>query len=221
MSIKEECELLQSLLSQAISLMAEAKSSADRLENCGLSEMDGQISSVLDICSEGMTCLKKSQEQIELIQGIFGDKSSSGTASKNENFLNSQVEKTIQDLHKLIDQAGCWVGGSLRQAAKTGKNVQTTLMMATMFYGGLIAKGMEDFVEPIKEINNSIAAPLTSKDSYFSIIKETENKIYDQQNINYDALNLDTSREADKKRRERELEVSKEVRNQPGSSGKK
>jgi len=221
MSIQEKCELLQSLLSQAISLIAEAKSSADRLENCGLSEMDGQVSSILDICSEGMNCLKQSQEQIELIQGMFVDKTSSATASKNENSPNSQGEKTIQDLQKLIDEARCWVEVSLKQAAKTGKNVQTTLMMGTMLYGGLIAKGMEDFVEPIKEISNSIVTPMTSKDSWFSIIKETEDKIYEQQNINSDALNLDTSREADKKRRERELEVSKEVCNQHRSSGKK
>ncbi|MFB2918557.1 MULTISPECIES: hypothetical protein [Aerosakkonema] len=221
MSIKEECELLQSLLGQAISLIAEAKSSADGLEDCGLSEMDGQISSILDICSEGMNCLKQSQEKIELIQGMFGDQTFSATASKNENLANSQLEKTIQDLQKSIDEVQSWVRGSLKQAVQTGKNFQTTLMMVTMLYGGLITKGMEDFVEPIKEISNSVVAPLTSKKSGFSIIKETENKMHEKLGIDSEFQKLDTSREPDKKRRKRESEISGEVSNQPGSSGKK
>ncbi|MGA9382435.1 MAG: hypothetical protein WBV73_27055, partial [Phormidium sp.] len=174
-----------------------------------------------DICSEGMTCLKKSQEQIELIQGMFGGQSGLTTLNQKENSLNSEVEKTIQDLHKLLDEAGCWIGGSLKQAAKTGKNIQTTLMMGTMLYGGLIAKIMDDFVEPIKEINNSVVAPLTSKNSGFSIIKETENQMHEKLSIDSEFQKLETSMEADKKRKERESKVSGEVRNQPGTSGKK
>lgn len=114
-----------------------------------------------------------------------------------------------------------WVGESFREAAKTGKNIQTTLMMGTMLYGGMLTKRMEYFVEPIKEINNGIVAPMASKNSGFSIIKETENTMHEKLGINSEFQKLETSREPDKKRRKRESEISGEVSNQPGSSGKK
>jgi hypothetical protein len=78
MGINQECDQLQSILSQSIDLFAEAKSRAYHLLSCSISEQDREISSILDICSDGMSKLQKSLIKIESIQALIGTKSFSG-----------------------------------------------------------------------------------------------------------------------------------------------
>ena len=75
MNLKEECESLQSRLNQVLSLVAEAKTSADRLLNITSSQIDSQIFDILENCYEGMRNLQASQEQTELLLEMIGSQS--------------------------------------------------------------------------------------------------------------------------------------------------
>ena len=72
MGINQECDVLQSMLSQVIDSLAEAQSRAKYLPDCGTYELKREISHILEICCEEMSHLKASQNQIELIQKMRG-----------------------------------------------------------------------------------------------------------------------------------------------------
>ena len=78
MGINQECDQLQSILSQSIDLLTEAKIRADHLLSCSIYEQDREISSILDICSDGLSTLQKSKSKIELIQDLIGTQGFSG-----------------------------------------------------------------------------------------------------------------------------------------------
>ena len=72
MGINEECDVLQSMLSQVIDSLAEVQSRAKYLPDCDIYELKREISDILEICCEEMLRLKNSQKQIELIQTMIG-----------------------------------------------------------------------------------------------------------------------------------------------------
>jgi len=99
MNLKEESESLQSRLNQVLNLVAEAQTSADRLLNTTSSQIDSQISDILENCYEGMKNLQASQDKIELLLEMIGNQSSLASTQqggslaqrteKNNGFANS------------------------------------------------------------------------------------------------------------------------------------
>ena len=85
MGIQQECDVLQSILSQVLDSLAEVQSRAKYLPDCDIYELNREISDILEICCEEMSRLKTSQNQIELIQGMIG----------NQSFLASIILPTI------------------------------------------------------------------------------------------------------------------------------
>ncbi len=81
MGINQECDVLQSMLIQVINSLAEVQSRAKSLSDCGVYELRREIAEILEICFEGMSGLKKSQNQIELIQAMIGNQSGGYTQS--------------------------------------------------------------------------------------------------------------------------------------------
>lgn len=106
MGLQEEYNQLQSLLSQAINSLAEAKSRANHLSDCLISEQDREICYILDICSEGLSSLGLSLTQIELIQATIGSVSSSETRSQRNKLLE-KIEAGVT----IISAAGSMLGG--------------------------------------------------------------------------------------------------------------
>ncbi|MEA5580395.1 hypothetical protein VB620_03450 [Nodularia harveyana UHCC-0300] len=173
-------------------------------------ECDVDLSDAKNAVNEEKGTFEEANSKIEQLLGRI-----------NGSLADNQAEKKTEVLKNFLDSSRNWIGESLQEAVKTGKNVQTTLMMATSLYGGILTKGMENFVMPLTDdINSSIFAPLTVKDSHFSIIKDTLDKSKEYHGIDSNFSNLDSSREPDKKRRERESEVLGEVRNKPEFSSK-
>jgi len=85
MGIQQECDVLQSMLSQVLDSLAEVQTRAKSLQDGDIYELNREISDILEICCEEMSRLKTSQNQIELIQGMIG----------NQNFLASIILPTI------------------------------------------------------------------------------------------------------------------------------
>ncbi|MGB5960498.1 MAG: GNAT family N-acetyltransferase [Coleofasciculaceae cyanobacterium] len=92
MSIQKECEVLQSGLSKAMNLLTEARTNTNRLSSCSVSEMEEEISDILDICHEGMSSLQASMEQIQLIQSMMGNglQSSSDNSSRGDKLVEAK-----------------------------------------------------------------------------------------------------------------------------------
>lgn len=99
MGINQECDVLQSMLSQVIDSLAEAQSRAKYLPDCGTYELKREISHILEICCEEMSHLKASQNQIELIQEMIGVQSFlPSITSPTTKLANTTVNDTsIQD----------------------------------------------------------------------------------------------------------------------------
>jgi len=105
MNLKEESESLQSRLNQVLNLVAEAQTSADRLLNTTSSQIDSQISDILENCYEGMKNLQASQDKIELLLEMIGNQSSLASTQqggslaqrteKNNGFANSLAYNLI------------------------------------------------------------------------------------------------------------------------------
>lgn len=96
MGINEECDVLQSMLSQVINSLAEVQSRAKSLSDCGVYEIRREISEILEICFEGRSSLKKSQSQIELIQAMIGNQSFSPSIISPKNQLaNTAVNDAV------------------------------------------------------------------------------------------------------------------------------
>ncbi|WP_445248366.1 hypothetical protein [Microcoleus sp. OTE_8_concoct_300] len=96
MGIKQECDVLQSMLSQVLDSLAEAQSRAKYLHDCGVYELRREILEILEICFEGMSRLKKSQNQIELIQAMIGNQSFSPSIISPKNQLaNTAVNDAV------------------------------------------------------------------------------------------------------------------------------
>jgi len=81
MGINEECDVLQSMLSQVLDSLTEVQSRAKSLPDCDISELKREISDIREICYEEMSHLKTSQTQIELIQAMIGNQSRGYTKS--------------------------------------------------------------------------------------------------------------------------------------------
>jgi len=96
MGINQECDVLQSMLIQVINSLAEVQSRAKSLSDCGVYEIRREISEILEICFEGMSGLKKSQSQIELIQAMIGNQSFSPSIISPKNQLpNTAVNDAV------------------------------------------------------------------------------------------------------------------------------
>lgn len=96
MGINQECDVLQSMLIQVINSLAEVQSRAKSLSDCGVYELRREISEILEICFEGMSGLKKSQNQIELIQTMIGNQSFSPSIISPKNQLeNTAVNDAV------------------------------------------------------------------------------------------------------------------------------
>lgn len=116
MNLKEECESLQSRLNQVLNLVAEAKTSADRLLNITSSQIDSQILDILENCYEGMKNLQTSQEQIELLLEIIGSQSSL-SSTQQRGSLAQRNEKKNEFANSLAYQVNydyLETGGSAR-----------------------------------------------------------------------------------------------------------
>ncbi|MEG4535417.1 hypothetical protein [Microcoleus sp. D2_18a_D3] len=85
MGIQQECDVLQSMLTQVLDSLAEAQSRAKSLQDGDIYELNREISDIREICCEEMSRLKTSQNQIELIQEMIG----------NQSFLASIILPTI------------------------------------------------------------------------------------------------------------------------------
>lgn len=85
MGIQQECDVLQSMLSQVLDSLAEVQTRAKSLQDGDIYELNREISDILEICCEQMSRLKTSQNQIELIQEMIG----------NQSFLASIILPTI------------------------------------------------------------------------------------------------------------------------------
>ena len=81
MGINEECDVLQSMLSQVLNSLAEVQSRAKSLPDCDIYELKREISDILKICCEEMNRLKLTKNQIELIQAMIGNQSGGYTKS--------------------------------------------------------------------------------------------------------------------------------------------
>ncbi|GEM_PF-3148932 len=80
MTILEEYNELQSNLSQAVDMLAEAQSRAKGLHlECDYYELDREISQIIGICYDGLIRLNTSLNQIEMIQTMIGTQSSFAT----------------------------------------------------------------------------------------------------------------------------------------------
>lgn len=185
MSIQKECEVVQSGLNKAINLLAEARSNTNRLSSCSVSEMEGEIADILDICHEGMSELQASMEQIQLLQLMIGnglqnssDNSSRGDKLQAENLSDSQVallENAVETTTRFVDQTKKLATDILHHTITTSKGLQVGLTaVSTLCSGGMLtAINLYDkVISPIVDISNNVIAPLTSKESGFSIIKE-------------------------------------------------
>jgi len=96
MGINEECDVLQSMLSQVLDSLAEVQSRAHSLSDCGVYELKQEILEILKICFEGMSGLKTSQNQIELIQAMIGNQSFSPSIISPKNQLaNTAVNDAV------------------------------------------------------------------------------------------------------------------------------
>jgi len=93
MNLKQECESLQSRLNQVLNLLAEAKTSADRLLNSSTSQIDSQIFDILEICYEGMKNLQTSQEQIDLLLEMIGSQSSLSSTQQGGSLAQRNEKK--------------------------------------------------------------------------------------------------------------------------------
>lgn len=116
MNLKEECESLQSRLNQILNLVAEAKTSADRLLNITSSQIDSQIFDILENCYEGMRNLQASQEQIELLLEMIGSQSSLASTQEG-GLLAHRTEKKNEfanSLAYLVNYDYLETGGSAR-----------------------------------------------------------------------------------------------------------
>jgi hypothetical protein len=141
--------------------------------------------------------------------------------SKINGALENQAGVKTDILKNCMDSAQNWLGEKLHDAVKTGKNIQTTLMIGASLYGGMLTKIMNDFVQPLTDdINSSVFVPLAGKDSGFSIIKDTLDQAKEYHGIDSDFSDLDSSRDVDKDRRKRESEILGEVRNKPEITSK-
>lgn len=199
--ISEEMQEKQGEVQEEVSKRDGAISDLDSAEK----ECDVDLSDAKNAVNEEKGTFEEANSKIEQLLGKI-----------NGALADNQAEKKTEVLKNFLDSSRNWIGEKLHEAVKTGKNMQTTLMMATSLYGGMITKGMENFVLPLTDdINSSIFVPLTGKDSGFSIIKDSLDKAEEYHGIDSNFSNLDSSREPAKKRRERESEILSEVRNKP------
>lgn len=99
MGINQECDVLQSMLSQVIDSLAEAQSRAKYLQDRDIYQLKREISDILEICCEEMSRMKLTQNQIELIQEMIGVQSFlPSISSPTTKLANTAVNDTsIQD----------------------------------------------------------------------------------------------------------------------------
>ncbi|MEG4915867.1 MULTISPECIES: hypothetical protein [unclassified Microcoleus] len=99
MGINEECDVLQSMLSQVLDSLAEVQTRAKYLPDCDIYELKREISDILEICCEEMSRMKLTQNQIELIQEMIGVQSFlPSISSPTTKLANTAVNDTsIQD----------------------------------------------------------------------------------------------------------------------------
>ena len=116
MGINEECDALQSMLSQVIDSLAEVQSRAKYLPDCDIYELKREISDILEICCEEMSRMKVTQNQIELIQAMIGVQS----------FLPSIIYPTI----------------SLANTAVNVTSIQDAIAKSEIFLTTAIASGV-------------------------------------------------------------------------------
>lgn len=116
MNLKEECESLQSRLNQVLNLVAEAKTSADRLLNITSSQIDSQILDILENCYEGMKNLQTSQEQIELLLEMIGSQSSLSSTQQGGSLAqrNEKKNEFANSLAYQVNYDYLETGGSAR-----------------------------------------------------------------------------------------------------------
>ena len=110
MGIQEECNQLQSILSQVLDSLAEAKTRANQLLDCPISEHNREINSILDICHEGLSSLRESLTQIELIQSLTGSTSGSETSNERGKFLE-KVKDRVEKVVTVTSAAGAILSG--------------------------------------------------------------------------------------------------------------
>lgn len=114
MGINEECDVLQSMLSQVLNSLAEVQSRAKYLPDYGIYKLRREISDILEICCEEMSRLKNSQKQIELIQAMIGVQS----------FLPSIIHPTIKLANTAINDL------SIQDAIAQTNNIFTTAIQS-------------------------------------------------------------------------------------------
>jgi hypothetical protein len=93
MGIKQESELLQSILIQAINRLTEAQIRANQLFDRDPYEAPTKIGEILEISYEALSNLQAGLAQIELITRMFGE--ASGGDSKTQSILGSIIFPTI------------------------------------------------------------------------------------------------------------------------------
>jgi hypothetical protein len=138
MGLPEECDRLQSILRQALDMLAEAQSCASALLDYDYYELDREISHIIGINYEVMIRLQTSLNQIEMIQAMIGTqnggydrvsakiKSLFDTAIKSgflsETVSSSQVNNVCNDPEKSDRPSSEAISGETH-STKLGKEV--------------------------------------------------------------------------------------------------
>lgn len=100
MGIEQECAALQSKLSQAIELLAEARHRTNFLPDCEIYALNRQISEILDICYDAKKSLQVSLAQIELIQRAIGIANSTARSPHSPSTTSTYYTEETQSPEK-------------------------------------------------------------------------------------------------------------------------
>ena len=150
MSIQQECETLQALLCTTLDLITEVDVAASPLSESSISEATAKLRIVLELCDEGQQNLQRSLEQIELLASMLGVSSGSSSATKTSGKDFQDSFGGLVDLcTSCFKQVPSLTIEMLNNAAKTTKNAQSIIMIATAIVGGLMAKSTEVYADII------------------------------------------------------------------------
>ena len=113
MSIQQECETLQAFLNTTLELIVEIDATASHLPECSTSESPAKLSLLLELCNEGQQNLRKSLQQIELLESMFGVSITSSSEAKSSSEQNKQQPSWFEKALAVTQLAGLVASGGV------------------------------------------------------------------------------------------------------------
>ncbi|KAB8318732.1 hypothetical protein SD81_007150 [Tolypothrix campylonemoides VB511288] len=211
MTLTDDIEQFQKDTAKSIETLEEVNQLANKLFECSIDELASQLAKIESLCDQALTEIQYSANCLIQINQSWGSAPLQHYSDKQRNTKNAistvkvehspapsatvsendtkQVEAGdfapwIEQAKELLDNC-VGVGNLFKQAVKTGKNLQASMLLLTLLPGGFLTKTVkfvDDVVDGISssiEISNRVVShpgmPL-SENSGFAVIKEISDK---------------------------------------------